>query len=553
MNESPLCSASLTFCKLARPLFVDNQADNNVGVQRNPPPTECACDACERGIEAPGGERPFTHASGFTPPIATATRIPHLICGIASKAPHPTYSDASRSLLMEKAMAALLGKQAIVIGAGMGGLAAAGAAADYFEHVIVLERDSLPSRALPRAGTPQAQHTHALLGGGQLALEALFPGFTAALAQAGAVTYRVGLEILAELPGFDPFPQRDLGWDAHSMSRPLIEQVVRQLLMKRPNVEIRERCRVDHIVMADTNGGAVSAVRLADRDGAGGLLAADLVIDSSGRGALSLAALRATDHAVPAETSVGIDMAYATGIFSIPDDAPRQWKGVYTFPSAPRGKRGALMLPIEGNRWIVSLAGAHGDAPPGDLNGFLAFAGEMRTQTIYNALKNANPASEVLRFAFPESVWRHFERLHSFPRGLLPFGDVICRFNPIFGQGMTVAAKEACVLRDIFAARAGDRDPFEGLAQTFFAAIQEVLDTPWATAAIADFVYPETRGDRPADLENTLKFGQAMVVLAARDAEVHKLRLEVMNLLKPRSVYRNPDLVARVRAVMAEA
>ena len=450
-------------------------------------------------------------------------------------------------------MAAVIGKQAIVVGAGIGGLAAAGAAADHFEHVIILERDSLPSSLEPRAGTPQAQHTHALLGGGKHALESLFPGFTAALMGAGAVCYRAGLDLLAELPGFDPFPQRDVGWDAYSMSRPLIEKVVRQQLQKRQNIEIRESSRVEKILTSDTNGGTVSGVRVADRDAPGETLRADLVIDSSSRGALSIAALHTTDHPVPAKTTVGIDMAYATTVFSIPDDAPHNWKGVYTFPDAPQGKRGALMLPIEGNRWILSVGGAHGDAPPGDLKGFLAFAEQLRTQTIYNAIKNAKPASEVVRFAFPESVWRRFERLDSFPRGLLPFGDVICRFNPIYGQGMSVAAKEACVLRDLFDARATERDPLEALAQTFFAEIQDVLDTPWATAAVADFVYPETRGDRPADLESTLKFGQAMVALAARDADVHKLRLEVMNLLKPRSVYRDPDFVARVRGVMAEA
>ena len=450
-------------------------------------------------------------------------------------------------------MAAIVGKQAIVVGAGMGGLAAAGAAADYFERVIVLERDSLPSSAQPRAGTPQAQHTHALLGGGKLAFESLFPGFTAALTEAGAIRYRAGLDLLTEIPGFDPFPQRDVGWDAYSMSRPLIEKVVRQQLQRRRNIEIRERCRVEQIVASDGDGGAVSGVRLADRDTPGETLSADLVIDSSGRGALSLAALRATDQPIPAETVVGIDMAYATTVFSIPDDAPRHWKGVFTFPNAPKGRRGALMLPIEGNRWILSMGGAHGDAPPGELKGFLAFAKQLRTQTIYDAVKSAKPASEVVRFAFPESVWRHFERLDSFPRGLLPFGDVICRFNPIYGQGMSVAAKEACVLRDLLAVRSLERDPLEGLAQSFFAAIQEVLDTPWSSAAVSDFVYPETRGDRPADLENTLKFGQAMMVLAARDADVHKLRMEVMNLLKPRSVFHDPGLVARVRGVMAEA
>jgi len=449
-------------------------------------------------------------------------------------------------------MATLIGKQAVVIGAGIGGLAAAGAVSDYFESVIVLERDELPERATTRAGTPQAQHTHVLLGGGERALESLFPGFTKALRQAGAAAFRVGLDILTEIPGFDPFPQRDLGWDGYGMSRPLVEYTIRRMLLRRPNVALRGGCRVTQLVTTEENG-EVAAVRLTRNGGASEALSADLVVEASGRGALTLDALKATKRPVPAESAVGIDMAYSTCVFAIPDDASRGWKGVYTFPAPPKSRRGAIMFPIEGDRWTLSLAGAHGDAPPGDLNGFLAFAKELRTPTVYGAVKDAEPAGEVMRFAFPESIWRHFERLESFPRGLLPLGDCVCRFNPAYGQGMTVAAKEACILRDLLAARAPASDPFHGLAQAFFAKIQEVLDTPWAAAAVGDFVYPETRGDRPADLEATFSFGRAMVKLAARDAAVHKLRMEVMNLLKPRSVYRDPALVARVRAVMAEA
>jgi 2-polyprenyl-6-methoxyphenol hydroxylase-like FAD-dependent oxidoreductase len=283
------------------------------------------------------------------------------------------------------------------------------------------------------------------------------------------------------------------------------------------------------------------------------VLPADLVVDASGRAALTLDALKATDRPLPSETAIGIDMNYATCIFAIPDDAPPHWKGVFTFSAPPAVKRGAIMFPIEGKRWILSLGGAHGDAPPGDLDGFLAYAKELRTQTVYRAIKDAAPDGEVVRFAFPESIWRHFERLESFPRGLLPFGDSICRFNPVYGQGMSVAAKEACVLRDLLAARAAESNPLDGLAPAFFADIQQVLDTPWATAAIADFAYPETRGERPPDLAATLAFGRGIVRLSARDADVHKLRMEVMNLLKPRSVYRDPALVDRVRAIMAEA
>ena len=131
-------------------------------------------------------------------------------------------------------------------------------------------------------------------------------------------------------------------------------------------------------------------------------------------------------------------------------------------------------------------------------------------------------------------------------------GDAVCRFNPIYGQGMSVAAQEACILRDIVAARTAAPDPLEGLPQAFFAAIQEVIDTPWTTSAVQDFAYPQTRGERPADIENTLKLAVALNRAAARDAAVHKLAVEVRQLLKPRSAYRDPAFVAKVFASMSE-
>src|SRR5262245_36541474 len=116
-------------------------------------------------------------------------------------------------------MAGHVGRQAIVVGAGLGGLTAARALSDYFERVVILESDRLPADPLDRAGAPQGRHVHALLAGGQHALEELFPGFERALIAAGAVPIRVGLDVRAERPGFDPFPQRDLGWDNYAMSR----------------------------------------------------------------------------------------------------------------------------------------------------------------------------------------------------------------------------------------------------------------------------------------------------------------------------------------------
>jgi 2-polyprenyl-6-methoxyphenol hydroxylase-like FAD-dependent oxidoreductase len=451
---------------------------------------------------------------------------------------------------MEAAMASV-GKQAVVIGAGMSGLTAAGALADSFDQVVILERDRLPSEPTFRAGTPQSRHVHGLLLSGQRALSELFPGFDQDLAREGAVPLRVGLDVRMERPGYDPFPQRDLGWFSYAMSRPTIERAVRRRVEGRPNIVLRQRSRVQEVLMSP-NGEAVAGVRYDNENGASETIAADLVVDASGRGALTLALLQSIGWPLPEETTIGIDLGYATCVFAIPDDAPTDWKGVMTFGEAPHNSRGGLMLPLEGNRWMATIGGRHGDVPPGDVEGFLAYAKALRTPTIYNAIRHAKCLDGVARYGFPESVRRHFERLDGFPRGLLPIGDAICRFNPVYGQGMSVAAQEACLLKTILERLGAESDPIAALASTFFTEVQPLIETPWSVATL-DFVFPSTRGQRPADFEITLRFGIALTRLAAEDPAIHKLTAEVQNLLKPRSVYRDPALVQRVFAMMAQA
>src|SRR5215475_12135274 len=188
-------------------------------------------------------------------------------------------------------MPSRVGKQAIVVGAGIGGLTAARVVADYFERVVVLERDALPERAEPRAGVPQGKHIHALLAGGQHALDDLFPDFVHDLVQTGAVPLRVGLDLRIESPGYDPFPQRDLGWDSYAQSRPQLELNVRQRVCAYANIEVRQRCRVQECV-ARADGVAVTGVRCMLADGKSTTLDADLVIDASGRGTLTLGLLK---------------------------------------------------------------------------------------------------------------------------------------------------------------------------------------------------------------------------------------------------------------------
>jgi 2-polyprenyl-6-methoxyphenol hydroxylase-like FAD-dependent oxidoreductase len=426
----------------------------------------------------------------------------------------------------------------------MGGLAAAKALSAHFDHVTVLERDALPGKPEPRPGTPQARHLHALLAGGKEALERLFPSFAEDLETAGAVKLRAGVDVRWEPAGFDPFPAHDLGFDISCMSRPLLEFVTRRCLEKLRNVTLRPRCRVTEIV-ASPEPAAVTGTCFENPESGISTIHSDLVVDASGRGALTFALLENIGLSKPEEVEIAIDIAYSSAVFEIPKDAPTSWKGLFHQPRAPESSRGGSVFPIENNLWIVGLGGRHGDAPPGDIGGFMAFAKSFRTSSVYDAIKSAKRVSEIVRFGFPSSVRRRFEKLERFPRGLIPIADAICRFNPVFGQGMSVAAQEACVLDRLLEERKGLSAPLDGLAHAFFSETQPLLDAPWG-AAENDFIFPQTPGQRPADFERRLRYGAALLRLAAEDPAVHKTMAEVSSLLKPASALREPHIASRV-------
>jgi 2-polyprenyl-6-methoxyphenol hydroxylase-like FAD-dependent oxidoreductase len=440
-----------------------------------------------------------------------------------------------------------LGNEAIVIGAGMGGLAAAKALSRHFEHVTVLDRDTLPSEPAPRIGTPQARHAHALLPSGQEALEQLFPGLKKALEDAHVVKCRAGIDMVWERPGFDPFPIRDLGFDNLFMSRALLEFVCRRLLLEQQNVSVLGNSRVTEILAS--GGRVVSGVRYEDADGREATLSADLVIDASGRGGPTLALLRALGRPEPETTEIGVDVGYASALFEAPEAEPGRWLGVFHVPKAPESSRGAVLFPLEGKRWLVGIGGRFDERPPGHIDGYMAFLKGLRTSTIYDAVSKARRLTEIYRFNVPANVRRHFERLSDFPRGLIPVGDAICHFNPLYGQGMSVAAMEACLLNQMLDQRKGTPDPLEGLAPAFFQEIQALLATPWSVSE-SDFIFPQTRGVRPPDIDRRLQYGAALLKLAAQDPAVHKTMVEVNSLLKPGTALREPHIASRVLELM---
>jgi 2-polyprenyl-6-methoxyphenol hydroxylase-like FAD-dependent oxidoreductase len=352
---------------------------------------------------------------------------------------------------------------------------------------------------------------------------------------------------LLELPGFDPFPRRDLGFAYLSMTRPLLEFVARRLIEKQSNVSLKSRSRVTHI-LESADRSAVTGVRYDDADGRGKVLAADFIVDASSRGALTLELLDRIGFPTPQVTEIGIDLHYATAMFQIPSSTPDDWRAVLHRPDAQSG-RGGLLVPVENNCWQVNLTHMHGEPAPANVGDFIAFARTLRTQTIHNAIAAAEPIGPIHRFGFPCSIRRRFEALDRFPDCLVPLGDAICRFNPAYGQGMSVAAQEAGALRRLMDARVSHADPLRGLARPFFAAVQSFLAAPWAVAE-GDFVHEKTRGQRPDDLHQRLNFNSAVLRAAAADATVHQIMSEVSHLMRPSDALRDPQIVSRVNARM---
>jgi 2-polyprenyl-6-methoxyphenol hydroxylase-like FAD-dependent oxidoreductase len=329
------------------------------------------------------------------------------------------------------------------------------------------------------------------------------------------------------------------------MSRPLLEHVVRGFVANDGRIEIRPHCRVREIV-ASPDGRHASAVRC-DIDGhASETLSADLIVDASGRGALTLDFLGRAGYPAPEESSVPVDIRYSCAVFALPRDETRNWKVLQTRPDPAINGRRAIMFPLEGGEhWILGLGGVNGDAAPADRDGFLEYACSLRTPTAYDAIRGAAMQGDIQRFAFPRSFRRRFERMPAFPRGLLPIGDAICRINPSYGQGMSVAAKEAVLLGQVLESVSSDRQ--EDLVPRYFAALGGVLDDPWAAAG-QDYIYPHLRDARPEGFAEQMKFQAALHRLAAADPSIHALMLEVSHLIQPASVLRSQEIAERVAA-----
>jgi 2-polyprenyl-6-methoxyphenol hydroxylase-like FAD-dependent oxidoreductase len=445
-------------------------------------------------------------------------------------------------------------ERAIVIGSGIAGLLAARILAEYMKHVIVIERDALPAGPEFRAGVPQARHVHFLLLRGKAIIERLFPGIVAELEAAGAVRldWTQDCKIYSSPGWFRRFPSEYI---MLGCSRTLLEWTIRKRLVSWDNVRIVTTTEAIGL-LAENGRNRVVGVHVRQRKpemhelGAEEDLMADLVVDASGRDSRVPEWLKSLGYEPPEETVVNGFAGYASQFYQCPEDLQGDWRLLAVLNAYPLVKRGGVIFPIEGNRWLCTLVGVAHDYPATDQAGFLAFAQSLLVPDVYEAIRQAAPLSAVTGYQRMENRWRRYERLLRWPDGLIVIGDAVCAFNPIFGQGMTVAAQSTMALGHLLGQRQFNGN-LTGLAKQAQKALAKISATPWAMASGEDLRLPEAEGDRPGRLTSMLyKYSDAFRELLPYDQKAMRAFVEVTHLLKPPTALFRPRLVLGVLGQM---
>ena len=442
----------------------------------------------------------------------------------------------------------VLGERAVVLGASMGGLLAARVLADFFDTVTVFERDELSDDPVNRRGVPQGRHVHALLPRGARVLDELFPGLLDELVAAGAPVWDDGdlSRGYFSYNGHRVLGSGVVAGDYKEMalympSRPLLECHVRRRLQGVGNVTIHGAHDVTELT-STADRSRITGVRVVDRTGgAPQELAADLVVDAMGRGAHTPALLENLGYGRPAEDHITMHTTYVSQPLRILPGTLREKLALIS--AAPGRPTGMFLVGYERDTWIFTVYALAGHEPPRDLPGMLSFAEDYVPAHLLAAVRTGEPLAPVVQHRMPSSQWRRYDKLRRLPDGLLACGDAICSFNPIYGQGMSVAALDAVALRDCL--RRGVTD----LPRRYYRAAAKAIGVAWRTGATSDLTFPEVQGRRTPSMRVTNRLVESVLTASESDAVIGTQFFRVTGLLDPPTRLLRPSFLYRVATV----
>jgi|SRR5581483_2977361 len=405
-----------------------------------------------------------------------------------------------------------MSRRATVIGGSIGGLLTATALQGAFDEVVIVESDELPERPAPRAGVPQGSQVHALLAIGVRAMEQLLPGIVDELVAAGGVMMDAGCEVaIYEAEGWAGRVRSE----AHvvSMRRTHLEHVIRQRVLRLPNVTLRFGEVVG--LLASEDGRRLTGVELEG----GGHIASDLVVDSSGRGSRTPVWLEALGFPRPEEKELRSYVGYATVAARIPDGLfPEGVPALLSHPN-PGNHYGSSVIPVGDGLHLFGALGMMKVYPPTEPEAFLAHMERSSSPLVARIARRSQFVGEIAGYRMPGTrrrLWTGVDR----PDGFAAVGDSVLSINPLYGQGMSVVAVEATAVRRL-ASRA---DAHDGkLGQRIQEAVEPVVERVFQIVCGIDGRYPDAKriGVDPLPGE-VLTMARALGELACEDAEASR-------------------------------
>ncbi|MGW3045825.1 NAD(P)/FAD-dependent oxidoreductase [Kitasatospora sp. NPDC001159] len=442
---------------------------------------------------------------------------------------------------------------AVVIGGGLAGVVAAWALRGCAERIVVVERDRYPDEPAFRAGVPQGRHAHLVLEAGHRALEEMMPGIKQELTDAGAhrVSTSGDLKWLSSAGWMADYPAR---MAFLSCTRPVLDKVVLDRVRTEPSIEFLAGTDVVGLLGSAR---AVTGVKVRERDSGGDSgrgsgrssargevrdIPAELVVDASGRSTSVPKWLAELGCRPVPEERVDAGVAYSSRLFYRPPGVDLGYQAIYLQTKAPDKPRMGVLLPVEGDRWIVSLAGMRGAEPEPGEDGFTKHLAQLRDPGLCEALRDAEPAGEVRGFLPGPGVRRHYER--SAPEGLVAVGDAASTFNPVYGQGVTVSLFCAQALRRIALRHGGVGHTTARAARREIAAVSK---NPWVMSCAEDVRFAATTGGPSGALIKVQhRFLDKVLAGATRDPLVTAAFHEVMSLVSPPTILFRPSVLAAV-------
>lgn len=430
------------------------------------------------------------------------------------------------------------GDRAVVLGGSIAGLLAARMLSDAYREVTVVDRDVLTGADGPRRAIPQGHHIHALLARGQQILDGVFPGFTDELVGIGVPVGDFGTSLSWYFNG-QMIRKTRTGLVCVAAGRPLLEGRIRQRVAALDNVSIVEGADIVGLTTTRDHR-RVTGVRIRTGGGVEEVLDAEIVVDATGRGSRTPRWLEELGYPRVAEERVRMDLTYTTTDYHMPLPFDPIGDDIALIPVAtPGNPRGAIFARLP-DRYAVSLTGILGDRPPTDRDGFLAYVRSLPVPEIYESVRRAEPLGEPASFRFPASIRRHYERMNRFPDGLLVMGDAACVFNPVYGQGMTVAAIGADLLGRHLRTGAPPQP------RRFHRDLSRVISAPWDMSAGADLGFPGVEGRRTLKVRMGNAYIPRLQKAAAHDGGLSAAFLRAAGLVDPPTALMRPGIISRV-------